>query len=242
MRPLLLALLLTGCGSLVLDEEHALGPLPEVRAPIDNPTTDARVALGRMLFWDPILSGDENVACATCHDPEHAFADGRAQALGADMGGQRAALLRNTPTVLDTAFNGLTRADAVLSPETAPMFWDGRARSLEAQAEGPILAAAEMRGTGFGEAEIFPELVRRLARIDGYRQLFQAAYGSDDVDRQRITRALAAYERSLVTGPGSFDRFLAGDDSALDLPARRGLVTFLSAGCVSCHRGPMFSD
>ena len=144
--------------------------------------------------------------------------------------------------MLDTAFNGLARADALLSPETAPMFWDGRALSLEAQAEGPILAEGEMRGTRFGEDEIFPELVQRLTRINGYRQLFRAAYGSEDVDPQRITRALAAYERSLVTGASSFDRFLAGDDTALDLPARRGLVTFLSAGCVSCHRGPMLSD
>jgi cytochrome c peroxidase len=234
--------MLVGCGPLVLDEERALGPLPEVRAPIDNPTTEASVALGRMLFWDPILSGDMNVACATCHDPEHAFADGRAQALGAEVAGQRVTLARNTPTVLDTAFNGLGRADALLSPETAPMFWDGRALSLEAQAEGPILASDEMRGTRISEDGIFPELVERLERLDGYRELFRAAYGSEDVDRTRITRALAAYERSLVTGASSFDRFLAGDDTALDLPARRGLVTFLSSGCVSCHRGPMFSD
>jgi cytochrome c peroxidase len=240
VRRCLLALVLAGCGPLVLDEAQTVGPLPPVAHPADNPSSDARVELGRMLFFDPILSGDRDVACASCHQPGLAYADGRARAVGTGAAGLE--LARNTPTVLDTAFNGLGRFDGVLSPETAPMFWDARTVSLEAQAEGPILAEGEMRGGHFTEETIFPELLARLQRTEGYRWRFEAAFGSAGVDRRRIVLALAAFERTLVSGESSWDRFVAGDDAALDLPARRGLVAFFSVGCGSCHGGPMFSD
>ncbi len=245
MRPavLVVAMCLAGCGPLVLEEAHTLGSRPSVTSPLDNPINDAKVALGRLLFWDPILSGDRDIACASCHHPDHAYADGRAQALGTrSPDGTRTLLARNTPTVLDTAFNGFDRFDAALRPEMAPMFWDARALSLEAQAEGPLLARDEMRGAHFTEEAIFGELVSRLASIDDYAQRFEDAFGSPGVDAERITMSIAAFERTLVTGESSFDRFLAGDEGALDLSARRGLVTFFSAGCATCHRGPMFSD
>ena len=121
------------------------------------------------------------------------------------------------------------------------MFWDSRTRSLEAQAEGPLLAASEMRGS-LREDEVFDELSARLSAIDEYSMRFEQAYGSVGIDRARIVSAIAAFERTLVIEDSSFDRFLAGDDAALSLPARRGLVTFFAAGCASCHSGPMLSD
>lgn len=248
-KSVLLACWLTACGPLVLEDARTAGLRPALPEPsLSEAERTARIELGRMLFWDPILSGDRDVACASCHHPDHAYADGRARALGTGARGLGPAregamlLARNSPTVLDTAFNGLDRFDAVLSPATAPMFWDARARSLESQAELPLLAAEEMRGTHFTEETIFGELVLRLEGIEAYRRAFSEAFGSPGIDRGRIASAIAAFERTRVTGESSFDRFLAGDDAALDLSARRGLVTFFAAGCATCHRGPMFSD
>jgi cytochrome c peroxidase len=220
------------------DPRDTIGALPSsVPAPADNPTRPETVELGRLLFWDPILSGDRDVACATCHHPDFAYSDGLAVSIG--VGGQRA--LRNAPTVLATGWNGLT-VDGAVAPELSPMFWDRRVTSLETQVLGPITSAVEMRGTTFTEAEILDEVVARLASIPEYAAKFQAAFGDEGITAIALARALAAFERTLVPIDSSFDRYLAGDDSAMTAVQIRGLRGFLDGGCARCHSGPMLSD
>lgn len=253
MRSALLLVLAAGCTDLTPDPRDVLRSLPAtVPAPADNPTTPEAVTLGRALYWDPILSGDRDVSCATCHHPDFDYADGRARSLGAGatgLGPRRAPraefsreVPRNAPTVLDAAWNGLAVVGAPYDPSRAPMFWDSRARSLEAQAEGPLLAAAEMRGHTVAEGALFDTLVDRLGAIPEYRARFDEAFGGPGIDRRRIVQAIAAFERTLTTPDTSFDRFMAGDDGALDPAQKRGLIAFYDAGCASCHAGPMFSD
>lgn len=231
----------------------SVGPLPErVAHPVDNPTSDEKVELGRLLFWDPILSGERDVACATCHHPDHGYADGRALSVGVGgvgLGPARRAstaephvAARNAMTVLDTAWNGVGVRDATPGPADAPMFWDNRARGLEGQARGPVRNADEMRGTRFTEDEIFPEVARRLAATPEYVERFERAFGPGPIDEDAIVRAIGAFERTLVARGSSFDRFMAGDDDALDFQQKRGLVELVDRGCTNCHSGPMFSD
>jgi cytochrome c peroxidase len=249
-----LATAAAGCGeALTPPPEQSVGALPEaVPDPDDNPSSAPKIALGRMLFWDPILSGDRDVACATCHHPAFGYADGRALSVGVagtGLGPARVASLtaphvaaRNAMSVLDTAWNGLNVRGEVPGPADAPMFWDNRARSLEGQASGPIRNLDEMRGTQFGEDQIFPELERRLAEIPEYVGLFDAAFGPAAVTELSIVRAIAAFERTLVARGSSFDRYMAGDDAALTFAQQRGLVELVDRGCTRCHSGPMFSD
>ncbi|MBK7578869.1 MAG: cytochrome-c peroxidase [Myxococcales bacterium] len=251
---LVTAAALGGCaGPLTPSVEESVGPLPEtVLHPDDNPTSAAKVALGQMLFWDPILSGDKDVACATCHHPDFAYADGRALSVGVGgvgLGPARAVsalaphvAAKNSMSVLDTAWNGLNVRGEVPAPEDAPMFWDNRARSLEGQALGPMANLDEMRGTHFDETEIFPELVRRLSDTPEYVALFDAAFGPSAVTEINIVRAIAAFERTLVARGSSFDRFMQGDDAAMSFEQKRGLVELVDRGCTRCHSGPMFSD
>ena len=260
MRPtawtvaLLVGVIASGCGeALTPSPEQSVDPLPErVPHPDDNPTSAEKVALGRMLFWDPILSGDRDVACATCHHPDFAYADGRALSVGVGgvgLGPARAVsaasphvAARNSMSVLDTAWNGWNVRGEVPGPADAPMFWDNRTRSLEGQASGPIKNLHEMRGTHFGEEQIFPEVTRRLVETPEYVSLFEAAFGRTAVTEVSIARAIAAFERTLVAQGSSFDRYMRGDDAAMSFEQKRGLVEFVDRGCTHCHSGPMFSD
>jgi cytochrome c peroxidase len=196
--------------------------LPEhFPSPPDNPTTPAKVVLGERLFNDTRLSGDGRQSCASCHQLDrHAGADGRPTAVGiADQRGQR-----NTPTVWNSAFQ-------------ARLFWDGRAASLEEQAGGPILNPIEMGLASAAEAE------RRLNADPGYRTAFAQAFGDrQPITFQRLTQALAAYERTLITPDTPYDRFVWGDRQALSAQQQRGMALFERIGCVACHRGPNFSD
>ena len=217
--------------------EDALHALPDAPPePAHNATTTAKRELGRLLFWDPILSGDRDTSCASCHDPAFGYGDGRARAVG--TGG--AVVARNTPTVLNTAWNG-RRGRTQPRAEDAPMFWDNRARSLETQALGPLHAEHEMRGS-LAEEAVGPELARRVAAIPAYTAGFEAAFGTPEVTEARIAAAIAAFERGLSSGRSAFDRYLRGDDGALSLSQKRGLVGFYNAGCGACHGGPMLSD
>ncbi len=193
--------------------------LPEsVSGPKDNPTTPEKVALGKQLFFDPRLSGDNQMSCATCHLPDQAFGDGLAQGKG--HGGKT--LSRNTPTLLNVGF--FERFD-----------WDGRAKSLEEQALGPIQSPDEMN-------QGLDELERELNGIPGYVAQFQKIFGSK-VTRDGIAKSLAAFQRTLVTKPSPLDRFLAGDKAALSAEAKQGKELFDGiAGCVRCHQGPLLSD
>lgn len=230
------------------------GPLPSrVEAPTDNATTPEKVALGRLLFWDPILSSDQDVACATCHHPAHGYADGRDLAIGTSgiglgpsrhfpAGAETPFVKRNSPTVLDTAFNGLTLTTTA-APGDAPMFWDNRTHSLEAQALEPIKAQGEMRAPATNAEEALRAAVARVAAIPEYRTRFASAFGGQaPVTATNLGRAIAAFERTLVTGHAPFDRYIAGDSSAMTPQQIRGMTRFQTMGCPGCHGGPMFSD
>ena len=201
------------------DNSPLLVPLPRtVPAPANNPTTSAKVELGKMLFFDPRLSGDNKMSCATCHVPEKAFGDGLPSSPGA--GGHP--LERNTPTCLNV---GLFES----------FFWDGRAGTLEEQALGPIQSAAEMN-------QELDELERELVTIPGYVAAFENVFAVPP-RRDAIAQALAAFQRTLLSAPSPFDRYLAGDKDALSDDAQAGLELFRGeAGCIECHHGPLLSD
>jgi cytochrome c peroxidase len=228
-------------------------PLPaHVESPADNPSTPEKVALGKLLFWDPILSGTQDVACATCHHPDHGYADGRDLPIGVGgtgLGPRRAAgsgsllVKRNSPTIINVAFNGMVDASAHYDPSQAPMFWDSRVRGLEAQALSPIEALEEMRGGQIGIGGGVAAAVARVAAVPEYRTLFQQAFGTADaVNAVNMARAIAAFERSLVSTDSRFDRYLRGDTTALNAMELFGMEAFDTQGCTLCHRGPMLSD
>lgn len=234
--------------------QGALTPLPAaVAAPADNPTTPEKVALGRLLFWDPILSGQKDVSCATCHHPDFGYAENLDLSIGANGIGLGAArtfaagspvrpVKRNSQTVLNTAFNGID-ATGHYSPADAPMFWDVRVKSLEAQALEPLRALEEMRGDAYSAENAIPTVVSRLAANAEYRRLFTGAFGGRNaVTEQNLGRALAAFERSLVATNAPFDRYMRGDTTAMTAQQVQGMNRFQSSGCANCHSGPMFSD
>jgi cytochrome c peroxidase len=185
--------------------------------PVPNP---ALIALGERLFHEPRLSADGTIACAGCHDVRGgAGSDGRAVAQG--IRGQLGS--RNSPSVFNAAFQ-------------AVQFWDGRARSLEAQAQGPLLNPVEM-----GNASLADVAQRLMADAD-YRAAFAAAFGDRaPIAGSRIAGAIAAYERTLVTADAPFDRFVRGDQAALTPQQVQGMALFQSVGCTVCHAGPGFS-
>ncbi|TAK11674.1 MAG: hypothetical protein EPO32_11280 [Anaerolineae bacterium] len=198
-----------------------------------NSTTPEKIELGRLLFYDPILSAENDMACASCHHPDYGFADGLSQALGRGAGGvgpERAggvSLTRNTPSLWNVAYS-------------SALFWDGRVDSLEYQAIVPINHADEM---AVGNTE---ELVSELRAIPEYVTLFEAAFGSGEaaISSENIVRAIAAFERTLLSQDSPFDRYAAGDPDALTPPQRRGLTLFRSAAlrCFECHETPTFAS
>jgi len=231
-----------------------LSALPDtVPAPADNPTTPEKVALGRLLFWDPILSGNRDIACATCHEPEFGYAEERDLPIGTEgvgrgwtrhlpPGSTMPLVRRNSPSLLNVAFAGLTRTgeyDAALSP----LFWDVRTRGLEAQILEPITTLEEMRGADFTSETIQTEIVKRLAGNREYRTRFAEAFGSGRaITMTDVAKALAAFERTLVASNTPFDRYMRGDSTAMTPAQLAGLSRFQGAGCAACHNGPMFSD
>ena len=233
--------------------------------------TTPQEELGRLLFWDPVLSGEMDVACATCHHPDHAYADGRELSLGVgsvglgpdrvDLSNGRIPVVqRNSPTILNVAFNGIDEDDVpgrrrgrdfAPLPATvdaqdaarAPMFWDRRVRSLEAQALVPLTVREEMRGDAFPEDEAVDSVVARLRGIPEYVTLFQDVYGAGtQIEPEQIADAIVAFERMLVTRNSPYDRYLAGDRDALTAQQLRGMEEFDDADCTNCHEGPMLSD
>lgn len=199
--------------------DQELAPMPaQVPSPPDNPTTSEKVELGKWLFFDPRLSGDNQMSCATCHVPEKAFTDGLALSPGA--GGRP--LTRNSQSCLNVAlFDSL--------------FWDGRVATLEEQALIPIESKVEMN-------QDLGELERELSAIPEYIEAFKRAFDSEP-NRDSIAKALAAFQRTLVTGPSPVDRYLAGEKDALSANAKAGLELFRGeAGCTECHNGPLLSD
>ena len=186
--------------------------------PDDNPLSSAMVALGKRLFFDPLLSLDRTLSCASCHRPAQAFADSTPRSRG--VGEQETR--RNAPSILNRAYG-------------QSLFWDGRARSLEEAVVQPIENPAEM-------ALSLAALVARLQRDRGYRAEFTRAF-PDSVSAPNVARALATYVRTLRSGDAPVDRYLRGARSALPAEAQAGMRLFNGkANCVTCHVGPIFSD
>ncbi len=238
---------------------------PPVGAPAEGIT---RAELGRLLFWDPILSGPKDVACASCHHPDFAYADGRALSLGTGSvglgpnrvdasGGDIPVVPRNSPTILNTAFNGIRegQGDGLMNirvpserldasgASAAPMFWDNRVQSLELQALEPLKVREEMRGDAFPEEVAIDSIVARLRAIPGYVQRFEEAFGpTEGISAVQLAQAIAEFERTLVATDSPFDRFQAGEQGALTPQELRGRQAFEDANCTLCHSGPMLSD
>ena len=229
--------------------ENQFGSLPlTVKHPADNPSTPEKVALGRVLFWDPILSGNKDVACATCHHPDNGYAENLDLSIGVGGHGLSAnrvdgsLVKRNAPTILNTAFNGIDSAGNY-DPLNTAMFADNRQNSLEAQALEVVTSLTEMRGNVYTIEETPAILSMRLNEIPEYVQLFNTAFDdSSEINGDKIANALAAYERSLVATNSKFDRYARGDNSALSHEELSGMNAFISAKCNACHSGPMFSD
>ena len=192
--------------------------LPPMPVPADNPQTDAKVRLGKALYFEPRLSADGTISCATCHSAQKAWAnhDPTDTGIGGQVGG------RNSGTVLDSGYMKF-------------QFWDGRAASLEEQALGPIHNPIEM-------GETLENVVRKLNAIPWYREQFQVVFGTD-VTSDGIAKAIASFERTVVSGPSPYDRYLGGETGAMSASAVRGMKIFNGKGhCTPCHSGPAFSD
>lgn len=188
-------------------------------APTDNPQSPEKIALGKQLFEDPRLSRSAQIACASCHDPQLGWGDGRRTSFGHDRQLGR----RNAISIINSA-------------QASTLFWDGRARTLEEQALHPVRDPMEM-------AFSVDEMQQRLQSIVGYRRSFQQAFGRDQVLAEDVARALAAYQRSLVPPPSRYERFMRGDPRALDDRQLKGLHVFRTrAGCMNCHGGAMLTD
>lgn len=192
---------------------------PGMRIPSDNQVTPERVALGKALFFDPRLSGSNWISCATCHNPAMGWSDGLKKGIGE---GQQE-LGRATPTILNTAYN-------------RKQMWDGRKRSLEDQATGPIQAGVEMN-------QDMATLVSELGQIKEYRAMFELAYPGEGITEKTIAKAIASFERTVVTSDSPFDRWVKGDKTAMSDSAVRGLALFEGkANCNACHQNFNFVD
>ncbi len=234
--------------------QKQVGALPlKIKHPKNNPSTTDKIELGRLLFFDPILSGNKDVACATCHHPKNGYAEFRDISIGVNGKGftnKRTFnqpntipfVKRNAHTVLNTAFNGIDTLNRY-QPEEAPMFWDSRVKSLETQAIEPIKALEEMRGSHFTDVDILEKVVNRLKSIPEYQKLFKKAFPeSDSISIENIGKAIADFERTLIANNSDFDKYMRGDSTAISLAEKEGFKIFKEVGCINCHNGPMFSD
>ncbi|MBS0261328.1 MAG: c-type cytochrome [Planctomycetes bacterium] len=231
--PLVAAILIGGLlwlPSLAAEPEQAPKPpvgLPPVQWPEDNLYSAAKVELGRALYFDKRLSSDSTVSCASCHAPDKAFTDNAPVSTG--IKGQKGG--RSAPTVINRAYSTL-------------QFWDGRAPTLEAQAVGPIANPIEMTNEKTADAA-YAAVIKRLDGIPGYVQLFEKAFGSKEISVDRIGKAIATFERTVLSGNSPYDRYMLNpsDKSALNESQVRGMnVFFNKAACDSCHLGFNFTD
>ena len=191
----------------------------EIPFPANNPYTEAKARLGRMLFFDPVLSGPKTQACASCHNPALSWQDGLPRGVGV----HQEPMTVRTPTLLNVAW-------------VPKLGWDGHFRNLENVAFGPITNPGIM---DMPESE----LVARLSSIPGYTKAFTTAFGDSAISKRNIELALATFERSIVAGEAPFDRWIAGDKNAISVAAKRGFDLFNGkAHCSACHSGWSFTD
>ena len=197
--------------------QAVFGTLPPVAESKDNPITDAKVTLGRALYYDPRLSASNTISCNSCHQLDKYGVDGEPTSPGHK--GERGD--RNSPTTYNAAFHFV-------------QFWDGRAPTVEEQAKGPILNPVEMGMPA--DADV----IAKLRAIPGYAPLFKAAFPNqpEPISYNNIALAIGAFERKLVT-PAPFDRYLAGEANALTEQQQQGLAKFMDTGCIICHTGPL---
>lgn len=192
--------------------------LKKVVWPENNKPSAEKIELGKQLYFDKRLSRDDTISCASCHDPKKGWSNDDAFATG--IKGQRGG--RSSPTIINSTYQDL-------------QFWDGRAKGLEGQALGPIQNPIEMDLT-------LPEVVAKLNKIEGYKKQFQKVFGTD-VTEDGMAKAIAAFERTVLSGGAPYDLFKAGDTKALSEPAQRGMKLFFGkAHCSACHVGPNFTD
>ncbi len=166
--------------------------------PASNPYSAAKATLGKMLFFDPRLSKNRNLTCATCHNPSFGWEDATARSIGS----QNTQLGRHSPTIINVAWGN-------------EFFWDGRAKNLEAQAQGPIESAVEMNIS-------MDEVVGRLNEVSRYRKLFTEVFGRSGLNESNVRKAIATFERTIVSGESPFDRWVDGDETAISTTAKRG--------------------
>lgn len=189
--------------------------------PEGNKPTKARVELGKMLYFDPRLSGDGNMSCATCHNPMFGWSDG----LGTAKGVNSMVLGRASPTIINTAYNSV-------------QMWDGRKKTLEDQATGPLKADVEMNAN-------LPKLLDFLAGSEGYQKAFEEAYPNEGVSEDTLAKAIASYERTVISNKSPFDRWLKGKKKAMTKRQVKGFKLFVNpekGKCAACHLGPNFTD
>lgn len=226
MKRLIPLLLLIGCkGSPTIpalpSDPADYRPLPKMAAmdvPADNPMTAEKAHLGRQLFFDERLSGDGSRSCYSCHLNDKGLADGRFVAVGA-FG---KTLTRNTPTLWNIGYH-------------AELYWDGRSKGLEAQ------AMAAWKGANMGGGDAIPSIVEAVNGIAGYRTQFEAVFGGP-ATAESVCKALACYMRTIVSRDTPWDRWQAGDESAVSEAAKRGYAVFQTAKCDNCHSGRLFTS
>jgi len=196
-----------------------LGILPESPIEKNKDSLKHLIELGKALFFDPRLSGSGKISCATCHQPELSWTDGKEKSIGHEG----AITKRNSPTIQNTWFYNR-------------LFWDGRAKDLQDQAFAPINSATEMHSE-------MPDVMIKLRKIKGYKEMFAKAFGDDEINPFLMTEAIATFEKTIVSGESRFDKFIKGDKNALSDSELRGIHLFRTkARCMNCHNGPMFSD
>ncbi len=215
LRSLVTALALVGSVSVASAWEVLPTQAPE---PADNPSSPEKIELGKQLYHDPRLSSTGTVSCASCHNTMLGGEDNRPNSMGvqAQLGG------RSSPTVWNSAFNKV-------------QFWDGRAASLEEQAAGPVTSPVEMGMKSWHDVTVL------LKGIPGYQTAFEKAFGKDAISKDTATKAIAAYERTLITPNSPYDKFVGGDKSALSAQQIRGMEKVAELGCTSCHSGAAFN-
>jgi cytochrome c peroxidase len=200
------------------DKVHTLPKMPEVA---DNPTTTAKVELGKALFFDPRLSANGTISCASCHNPSLGWSDG----LKTGVGINGSILGRATPTIVNVGYN-------------SQFMWDGRKKSLEDQALGPMKTPEEMKTDMIA-------VLRMLDTIDGYKNMFARAFPNEPISEETMAKAIASFERTVVSKDSRFDRWLAGDRKAITPQEWRGYQVFKDparGNCVACHAGSNLTD
>lgn len=215
------ALVITGCAAkepYLGEGAQKLGPLPPVSIPADNPMTPEKIELGKMLFWDGRLSGDTSTPCVVCHLPERGWGDGN----GMSRGYPGTQHWRNSQTILNSAYY-------------LKFFWAGETTSLERQAD----SAATGNIAGNVDVQMAEE---RLRQVPEYMERWYQVFGHEP-NWITAMKAIAAFERTIVSQDVPFDRYVLGDQSAISSTARQGLNLFVGkAGCMQCHNGPLFTN